>query len=164
MGVTEVEQILDTRLFGWWKKRQYLIKWKGYAEAHNSWEPEENVNTLELVKEFHQQTGASIRLRVLKSGEKTREPTMTQPVDSTTPLPRPHSPRLLSPFSIDCHGDYPLPDMPQHKVAPLVQVTFLVTLYGTLTGQDAFLISQRKAWTSKQEWLRRHQKWRKGIW
>ena len=25
----EVEQILDTRLFGWWKKHQYLIKWKG---------------------------------------------------------------------------------------------------------------------------------------
>ena len=34
----EVEQILDTRLYGWWKKRQYLIKWKGYAKAHNSWD------------------------------------------------------------------------------------------------------------------------------
>ena len=33
---------------------------------------------------------------------------MTQPVDSTTPLSHPHSPRLLSPFSIDHHGDYPL--------------------------------------------------------
>jgi hypothetical protein len=42
-------------------------------------------------------------------------------------------------------------------------VTFLVTPYGTLARQDAFLISQRKAWMSKQEWLRRHQKWRKGI-
>ena len=58
----EVEQILDTRLFGRWKKRQYLIKWKGYAEAHNSWEPEENVNAPELVKEFHQRTGAHARL------------------------------------------------------------------------------------------------------
>ena len=48
----------------------------------------------------------------------------------------------------------PLPDTLQHKAALLVQVTFLVTLYGTLAGQDAFLISQRKAWTSKQEWLR----------
>jgi Chromo (CHRromatin Organisation MOdifier) domain len=50
----KVEQILDTRLFGRWKKHQYLIKWKGYAKVHNSWEPEENVNAPELVKEFHQ--------------------------------------------------------------------------------------------------------------
>ena len=57
----------------------------------------------------------------------------------------------------------PLPDMPQHKAAPLVQVTSLVTPYGTLAGQDAFLISQRKAWMNKQEWLRRHRKWREGI-
>ena len=34
----------------------------------------------------------------------------------------------------------PLPDTLHHKVAPLVQVTFLVTLYGTLAEQDAFLI------------------------
>ena len=96
------------RLFGRWKKCQYLIKWKGYTEVHNSWEPEENVNAPELVKEFHQRTGMGIRLRVLKSKEGVEEPTMTQLVDSTTPLPQPHSPRLLSPFSIDCHGDYPL--------------------------------------------------------
>ena len=105
-----MEQILDTRLFGWWKKRQYLIKWKGYAEAHNSWEPEENVNALELVKEFHQQAGMHARLQVLKSREEVEESTMTQPVDSTTPLPHPHSSHLFSPFSIDQHGDYPLLD------------------------------------------------------
>ena len=58
----------------------------------------------------------------------------------------------------------PLPNTPHHKVAPLVQVMFLVTPYGTLASQDAFLISQKKAWTSKQEWLRGHQKWRAGIW
>ena len=97
----EVEQILDTRLFGRWKKCQYLIKWKGYAEAHNSWEPEENVNALELVKEFHQRPGVGIRLQVLKSEEEARKLTMTQPVDSTTPLSHPHSPHLLSPLSID---------------------------------------------------------------
>jgi hypothetical protein len=50
----EVEEVLATRLYGWWKKRQYLIKWKGYTNAHNSWEPAENVNAPELVKEFHQ--------------------------------------------------------------------------------------------------------------
>ena len=33
----KVEKVLDTWLYGRWKKRQYLIKWKGYADAHNSW-------------------------------------------------------------------------------------------------------------------------------
>jgi hypothetical protein len=73
----EVEQILDMRLFGRWKKHQYLIKWKGYAEAHNSWEPEGNVNAPELVKEFHQRISVHARLRVLKGGEGVEEPTMT---------------------------------------------------------------------------------------
>ena len=58
----------------------------------------------------------------------------------------------------------PLPNMLHHKAALLVQVTFLITPYGTLTRQDAFLISQKKVWTSKQEWLHHHQKWRVGIW
>ena len=35
---------------------------------------------------------------------------MTQLVNSSTPLPHPHSPRLLSPFSIDHHGNHPLLD------------------------------------------------------
>ena len=104
----EVEQILDTRLFEQWKKHQYLIKWKGYAEAHNSWKPEENVNVPELVKEFHQRTSARIRLWVLRSEGEPEELTMTQLVDSSTPLPHSHSPRLFSPFSIDHHGDHPL--------------------------------------------------------
>ena len=35
---------------------------------------------------------------------------MTQPVNSSTPLPHSHSPRLFSPFSIDHHGNYVLLD------------------------------------------------------
>ena len=66
------------------------------------------MNAPELVKEFHQQIGAHVRLWVSKSEERVEEPTMTQLVNSTTPLPCPHSPCLLSPFSIDHHGDYPL--------------------------------------------------------
>jgi hypothetical protein len=46
---------------------------------------------------------------------------MTQPVDSNTPLPHPHSPRLFSPFSIDRHGDYPLLDQILLDGPPLQQ-------------------------------------------
>jgi hypothetical protein len=105
----EVEEVLATCLYGQWKKRQYLIKWKGYADAHNSWEPAENVNAPELVKEFHQQTGVSARLRVLEGGGQRKEHTMTQSKNSTPP-PRPHSPRTISTFSLNQYGDYPLLD------------------------------------------------------
>jgi Chromo (CHRromatin Organisation MOdifier) domain len=46
----EVEEILDSR---WYRcKIQYLIKWKGYSDTHNSWEPKENVNVPELLIAF----------------------------------------------------------------------------------------------------------------
>src|SRR5258708_20066267 len=47
----EVEQILDTRRYR--SQLQFLIKWKGYSGAHNSWEPEKNLNATDLVKEYY---------------------------------------------------------------------------------------------------------------
>jgi hypothetical protein len=48
----EVETILDSR-----KRRnviKYLIRWKGYDNTHDTWEPFENIqNSMELVKNFH---------------------------------------------------------------------------------------------------------------
>jgi hypothetical protein len=55
----EVEEILDSRQYRC--KVQYLIKWKGYSEAHNSWEPKENVNTPELLVAFHGNNPGAIR-------------------------------------------------------------------------------------------------------
>jgi hypothetical protein len=46
----EVEQILDRRLYR--HKKQYLIKWKGYSDVHNSWEPEENIWVPKLILAF----------------------------------------------------------------------------------------------------------------
>lgn len=55
----EVERILDKKTFkdGKGKKKKsvvkYLVKWRGYADCDNSWEPAENlVNCPDLVKEF----------------------------------------------------------------------------------------------------------------
>jgi transposase InsO family protein len=48
----EVEQILDERTRG--GKKQYLIRWKGYAEAHDSWEPLTNIHAPDRIEDFHQ--------------------------------------------------------------------------------------------------------------
>jgi Chromo (CHRromatin Organisation MOdifier) domain len=71
----EVEEVLTSRRYRWWKKLQYLLQWKGYSQAHNSWEPADNVTVPELVKEFHERNPMVIRAMVLKEGEQDDEET-----------------------------------------------------------------------------------------
>jgi len=50
----EVDKVLASRLFGRWKKLQYLVSWTGYGPEQNSWEPASNLGNAPLaVKEFH---------------------------------------------------------------------------------------------------------------
>ena len=50
----EVEQILSMKQMGRGCKTHYLVKWKGCPTSDNSWEPEKNLNTKELITEFKQ--------------------------------------------------------------------------------------------------------------
>src|SRR5579863_5686676 len=50
----EVEQIRSHRHHGRRKQLQYLLKWKGYPESDNTWEPADQVHALDLVKAYHQ--------------------------------------------------------------------------------------------------------------
>ena len=45
----EVEQIRSHRCHGLWKQLQYLLKWKGYPESVNTWEPADQVHAPDLV-------------------------------------------------------------------------------------------------------------------
>ena len=49
-----VEAILDfrERKRGNRAHKEYLIKWQGYGHEHNTWEPERNLNCLELINEY----------------------------------------------------------------------------------------------------------------
>ena len=50
----EVEQVLDECIYGGWKKKQYLVKWKGYPDSDNQWlDAKDMENTQELIAEFH---------------------------------------------------------------------------------------------------------------
>ena len=49
----EVEEILAERTKN--GKKQYYVRWAGFSEAHDSWEPEQNlVNAREAVERFTQ--------------------------------------------------------------------------------------------------------------
>jgi len=49
----EVEAILNSKRLGQKDKLQYLIKWAGYSDANNSWEPVEHLRAPNLIKQFY---------------------------------------------------------------------------------------------------------------
>src|SRR6266436_6299666 len=62
----EVERIVAHQQFGRTKQLQYLIKWKGYPESDNTWEPADQVHAPELVKHYqsaarHQSSAAHLQ-------------------------------------------------------------------------------------------------------
>jgi hypothetical protein len=71
----EVEQVLGARCYGRWWKLQYLMQWKGYSKAHNSWEPEGNVHAPELIKEFWDRNPQDAKvLRSIKEEQEEADP------------------------------------------------------------------------------------------
>src|SRR5712672_1075819 len=49
----KVEAIRSHRRHGKWRQLQYLVKWLGYPESDNTWEPAGHLQTPVLLKEYH---------------------------------------------------------------------------------------------------------------
>jgi hypothetical protein len=49
----EVEAIINHRHHGRKQDLQYLLKWKGYPDADNTWEPADQVHAPMLIKQYH---------------------------------------------------------------------------------------------------------------
>jgi len=62
----KVKALLGSRCKGKGRKLEYLVRWKGYASAHDSWEPATNIHAPELVKAFYKQEPMAIRRVSLK--------------------------------------------------------------------------------------------------
>src|SRR5258707_4105453 len=50
----EVDHVVNDRRHGKSRMLQYFVKWKGYPESDNTWEPAQNIHAPELLKKYHQ--------------------------------------------------------------------------------------------------------------
>jgi hypothetical protein len=91
----EVERIIKHRQFGRTQKRHYLIKWKGYPDSDNTWEPEGNVHAPDLIKQYWQKNKEQIVRAYLSQdvdilsgrGSDVTVPFLAPPESRDTPSP-----------------------------------------------------------------------------
>jgi hypothetical protein len=57
----KVEAIRSRQRHGRKKQLQYLVKWKGYPESDNTWEPADHVQAPRLVKQYEHCQSLSIK-------------------------------------------------------------------------------------------------------
>jgi hypothetical protein len=57
----QVEHIMGHRKKGRTKELQYLVKWLGYPDSNNTWEPVTQIHAPSLIKQYQQQHHSSIK-------------------------------------------------------------------------------------------------------
>ena len=100
----KVECIINHWFSGWSRTLQYLIKWKGYPDADNTWEPADQVHAPELVNAYHRMNPLALHKRAPRKARKGICFSLLCSITSQQCLPTPemrqtNCPPLLGP----CH-------------------------------------------------------------
>ncbi len=83
----KVEKILDSRQFGRRRKKQYLIKWKGYLDSDNEWVNHKDIHAPEAIREFeNSRTALNPHIRTGATGEYPITPFPTTTTTTHTSL------------------------------------------------------------------------------
>jgi hypothetical protein len=132
----EVERVVNHWRHGKARRLQYLIKWKGYPESDNTWEPSDQVHAPELIKEYHRcfpiedkRARARLITAILQTGCPSSQNPHSDP--SLHTLSRPPQPEELSlpTLSSNLHSpsiigitssvtNFPKPHLGTHVVLP----------------------------------------------
>jgi hypothetical protein len=95
--IDEEEEYQVERIMGHWRtgqgnKLQYLVKWMGYPDSDNTWEPVAQIYTPDLIKHYQQQHQLSIKaLRTMVQTRCAHFPKQSQPSQSNYPVKPPLS-------------------------------------------------------------------------
>jgi len=80
----EVEKVLDSRHFGRGRKKQYLIKWKGYPDSDNEWVDVRNTHAPEVIREFESRNSATeVHIRGNNTSKSLIPPSLHSTTSST---------------------------------------------------------------------------------
>jgi len=93
----EIEKILGHRTYQ--KKKQYLIQWKGYAPAHDSWTDESGLHAPELLADYKWQLVRRILINLIRTTAKNphdQSSTAEIPHNQSSMAETPHDQSALS--------------------------------------------------------------------
>src|SRR5216683_8304636 len=91
----EVKAIRSHRHHGKGKQLQYLVKWLGYPESNNTWEPAGHLQALALLKEYHRRNPVE-QIKGATAPCKTHPPSWLPPPHTRLAATTPSTPRSPS--------------------------------------------------------------------